>query len=66
MEPRNRISSSIEENNIGYILEKPKKTHFNHQSTPMIKKQKLSYDMNSEKIDSSNKHSLFLKKINLK
>jgi hypothetical protein len=67
MEPQNRLSNnSIDGNNIGYILEKPKKSQFYHQSTPMIKKQKLNYDINSEKKDNSNKHSLFLKKINLK
>ena len=67
MEPHNRISNSIDGNNIGYVLEKPKKSHFYHQSSPMIKKQKLSYDINSEKIDNNNnKRSLFLKKINLK
>jgi len=66
MEPHNRINSSIDGNNNGYIVEKPKKSQFYHQSTPMIKKQKLSYDINSERINNNNKHSLFLKKINLK
>lgn len=67
MEPHKKFSNnSIDENNNAYILEKPKKSQFYHQSTPMIKKQKLSYDINSEKIDSNNKRSLFLKKINIK
>ena len=64
MEPHNRFSiNSIEGNNSGYNL---KKSQFYQQSVPMIKKQKLNYDINSEKKDNNNKRSLFLKKINIK
>lgn len=41
MEPHKKFSNnSIDENNNAYILEKPKKSQFYHQSTPMIKKAK--------------------------
>ena len=58
--------NSIDGNNIGYIITNQKNLNIIVKSSPLIKKQKLSYDLNSEKINNRNKRSLFLKKINLK
>ena len=64
---------SLDENNILHILDKQKKIkRYSSNTTPLIK-QKINYD-SSENIRDSNKpinindskHSLFLKKINLK